>query len=238
MSGNEPAAEVGQEGNVFAGVDDYYTDWVPKHKWHDKLSEVHKNAALGYDHMPHAYMEAQQVKEAEQGNLGMLTGLCFVFAVQYLIDFEADVFTTNNGTRDYAEKGLKTYLFFMSMSTGISGLGMFTSVMLMFAGGNLQAEYTEKGVISHAQFQKYKGYMDGTFIFRLIARIMTIAGMLALLVGSFLYIGYKLDADDRDWNYMSIPLVILILMILLAFALTAMLWCAYTKAASIAHEKM
>lgn len=236
MSGNEPAAEI--QGNAFDGADDYYTDWVPKEKWGEKLSEVHKNAVLGYDSMPHAYMEAQQAKVDEQGSLSMVSGLCFVFAVQYLIDFEADVFSTVNGTRDYAEKGLKTYLFFMSMSTGISGLGMCLSVCLMFVGGYLQAEYTENGFISHAQFQKYKGYMDGTFIFRLICRVMTIAGLFTLIVGSFLYVGYKLDADDRDWNYMSIPLVITIFMMLLASLISGMIFCAYSKATGIAHEKM
>lgn len=236
MSGNEPAAE--HQGDAFAGADDYYTDWVPQEKWNEKLTEVHKNAVLGYDSMPHAYMEAQQGKVAEQGSLSMVTGLCFVFAVQYLIDFEADVFTTANGTRDYAERGLKSYLFFMSMSTGISGLGMFVSVLLMFVGGYLQAEYTENGWISHAQFQKYKGYMDGTFTFRLICRVMTVAGLFSMLVGSFLYIGYKLDADGRDWDYMSIPLVILIFNILLAFVLSTMIFCAFNKATGIAHEKM
>jgi len=181
------------------------------------------NNVLGYDHMPQAYMEAQGKREASVGVLTTVTGLTLVFAIQYLIDYESDVFKNSEG-------GLKAYLFFMSTSAGVSGLGLWICVAFMAFNANLQAEYMESGMISAAQFKKYKEFIDNTFVFRLAACGCTCTALLAMVIGTFIYVGYKLDAADLDWNYIAIPVVLASFFTLLALIVSVLVLCCFCSA--------
>jgi len=191
--------------------------------------EGRDNVVLGYEHEAEAYMDSQSKKSDSMGTLTTITGLTLVFAIQYLIDYESDVFKDHNS-------GLKAYLFFMSFSAGISGVGLWVCVAFMAFNAMLQAEYMERGTISQKQFEAYKTFMSETFIYRMIAVFCTCASLGSMIVGTFIYIAYKLDAADLDWDFISIPIVITSFFTLLACIVSGMVFCSYLSASGHDEE--
>jgi len=197
--------------------------------WCALENRANGNVVLGYEHEAEAYMDSQTKKNDSMGTLTTITGLTLVFAIQYLIDYESDVFKNHNS-------GLKAFLFFMSFSAGISGVGLWVCVAFMAFNANLQAEYMERGTISQKQFEAYKGFIGDTFIYRMIAALCTGVSLVFMVVGTFIYIAYKLDAAEYDWDYISIPIVITSFFTLLTVIITGMVFCSYSNAAGHDEE--
>lgn len=195
----------------------------PTPAWHSIDTEGDKLGQVGFDSLTEAYMESEGKKETSLTALATVQGLCFVFAVQYLIDFELDVFASSDGA-------LKAYLFFMSMSAGTSGSGMWICVCLMAFAGYLQAEYMQKGAMGRKQFEAYKKFSDGLFWARMVSCILTVSGVVTMCIGAFLYTGYKLEAGGKRWEFIAIAVVIPSFFMLITIVVSVIILMKYFKA--------